>query len=70
MFLSGPGAGRVAKGIVRGGRSGQAGQQGSLGQVQLMGVLVEIGPGGGLNAVGSGPEKNLVQINGQDFVLS
>jgi hypothetical protein len=51
------------------GRLGQTGQQGHLGQVELINVLSEIGLGRRLDAIGPRPHIDLIEVNVEDLVL-
>ncbi len=59
----------IAERTVAGGRLGQTGQQGRLGNAELAHMDAEIGSGRGFHAVSPGAEVDLVQVNREDFVL-
>ncbi len=59
----------VGEGVVDAGGLRQTGQQGAFGQEQVGGRLAEIGLRGGLDAVGHAAVIDLVEVQGQDFVL-
>ncbi len=60
---------QVFERVVVGRGLGQPGQQGALGQVQVAHVLVEIGLGCGLHAVGHVAIVDLVEVQRQDLVF-
>ena len=56
------------RGIPRGGL-GKTCKQGRLGEIQLLGRFVEIGPGGGFYAIGALTQVDLVQIEEKNVIL-
>ena len=69
VALPRPGRVRVAQGRVVARRLRQPGEQGDLAQVQVAGVLVEVGAGRGLHPVGALAQVDLVQVEVEDLLL-
>jgi len=64
-----PGRFRMVERIVGDRRLGDASKQGAFGQAQFADGLAEISPSGRIYAVGEVAKVQLIQVQGQDFVL-